>query len=108
MGTSKPSRGAKAAVPSTKILPAKTFIIDNGAYTMKAGYVPLLPSSSSETNRDPLASCLAIPNALVKTRDKRVYIGAQLMTHINDWNEATFRRPVEKGYVVNWEAEREI
>src|SRR5436190_16690933 len=108
MGTAKPSRGVKAAVPSTRVLPAKTFIIDNGAYTMKAGYAPFPPSPSSETNIEPLASCLAIPNALAKTRDKRVYIGAELMTHIADWNEATFRRPVEKGYVVNWEAEREI
>jgi actin-related protein 6 len=106
MGTAKSSRGAKAAVPPTQILPSKTLIIDNGADTMKAGYAP--SSSSSETNIDPLASCLAIPNALAKTRDKRVYIGAQLTTHITDWNEATFRRPLEKGYVVNWEAEKEI
>jgi actin-related protein 6 len=27
---------------------------------------------------------------------------------VTDWNEAMFRRPLEKGYVSNWEAEREI
>ncbi|OAT14205.1 actin-like protein arp6, variant [Blastomyces gilchristii SLH14081] len=102
MGAAKPSRAAKRA-PSPPPLPSKTFIIDNGAYTMKAGYAPDQPSAEP-----PLNSCLVIPNALARTRDKRVYIGAQLSTHISDWNEATFRRPVEKGYVVSWEAEKEI
>ncbi|KLJ06545.1 actin-like protein arp6 [Blastomyces silverae] len=102
MGATKPSRAAKRA-PLPPPLPSKTFIIDNGAYTMKAGYAPDQPSAEP-----PLNSCLVIPNALARTRDKRVYIGAQLSTHISDWNEATFRRPVEKGYVVSWEAEKEI
>lgn len=35
-------------------------------------------------------------------------MGTQLSTHITDWNELTFRRPVEKGYIVNWEAQKEI
>ncbi|OJD20313.1 hypothetical protein ACJ73_08352 [Blastomyces percursus] len=102
MGAAKPSRAAKRA-PSLPPLPSKTFIIDNGAYTMKAGYAPEQPSAEP-----PLNSCLAIPNALARTRDKRVYIGTQLSTHIWDWNEAIFRRPVEKGYVVSWEAQKEI
>ncbi|PGH13579.1 hypothetical protein AJ79_03572 [Helicocarpus griseus UAMH5409] len=102
MGTAKTSRATKPAAPPPQPLPSNTFVIDNGAYTMKAGYAPEQPSVDS------LNSCLAIPNALARTRDKRVYIGAQLSTHISDWNEATFRRPVEKGYVVSWEAQREI
>ncbi|KAG5302045.1 actin-like protein arp6 [Histoplasma ohiense] len=102
MGTSKPSRATKR-VPSPPPLPPKTFIIDNGAYTMKAGYAP-----DQLSTEPPLNSCLVIPNAVARTRDKRVYIGAQLLTHISDWNEVAFRRPVEKGYVVSWEAEKEI
>jgi actin-related protein 6 len=71
---------------------------------MKAGYA-CDPSSSSE---EALSNCSTIPNAIVKTRDNRIWTAAQLETHVTDWNEAVFRRPVEKGYIVNWEAEREI
>ncbi|EER28360.1 Actin- protein 6 [Coccidioides posadasii str. Silveira] len=105
MGPTKGSRAAKSAAAAAQSLPTKTFIIDNGAYTMKAGYAP---SNVEDSPSDPLAPCLMIPNALVKTRDKRVYTGPQLNTHVTDWNEAAFRRPVEKGYIVNWEAQREI
>ncbi|WEW59384.1 Actin- protein 6 [Emydomyces testavorans] len=109
MGTTKASRAAKAAQPAAEPLPHKTFIIDNGAYTMKAGFAPSASATSTtDTPSDPLAPCLVIPNALVKTRDSRVYTGPQLITHITDWNEASFRRPVEKGYIVSWEAQREI
>ncbi|KAJ5681572.1 Actin-like protein arp6 [Penicillium maclennaniae] len=105
MGTTKAKAPAKAAVASPSIsrnLPKKTFVLDNGAYNMKAGYAPDLSSE------DILSACTSIPNAIVKTRDNRIVIGAQLATHVTDWNEAAFRRPVEKGYIVNWEAEREI
>ncbi|KAK2798612.1 Actin- protein 6 [Onygenales sp. PD_10] len=105
MGTTKPTRGGKPAAPAPQPLPDRTLIIDNGAYTLKAGYAPDI---SSKSPSESLNSCLVIPNALVRTRDKHVYTGAQLSTHISDWNEAAFRRPVEKGYVVNWEAQKEI
>lgn len=104
MGTSKPARVAKPATPQAQPLPSNTLVIDNGAYNMKAGYA----ASNPESHSNPLSSCLSIPNALVKTRDNRVYTGSQLLTHVSDWNEAVFRRPVEKGYIVNWQAEKEI
>ncbi|KAI1977871.1 Actin- protein 6 [Ophidiomyces ophidiicola] len=106
MGAAKPPRAAKSAPATTQSLPEKTFIIDNGAYTIKAGYAP--PTTDDTAPSNPFSSCMLIPNALVKTRDKRVYIGSQLNTHITDWNEAHFRRPIEKGLIVNWEAQREI
>lgn len=105
MGTTKtraPPKAADSPDVLARNIPAKTFILDNGAYTMKAGYAP---GSSSE---EALSACTSIPNALVKTRDNRIVIGSQLSTNVSDWNEAMFRRPVEKGYLVNWEAEREI
>lgn len=112
MGTSKArSTPKQAARSSTQIqpFPQKTFIIDNGAYTIKAGYAP--PHSQQppqDDEEEALSACVTIPNALAKTRDNRVFVGAQLSTHISDWNEVTFRRPVEKGYLVNWEAQKEI
>ncbi|KAM5497269.1 Actin-related protein 6 [Microsporum canis] len=101
MGPTKASRTAKAVPPPSEPLPERTFIIDNGGYTIKAGY-------SSPSSSDPLESCLVVPNALAKTRDNQIYTGLELETHISDWNEVSFRRPVEKGYLVNWEAQREI
>lgn len=110
MGTTRaraPARIAKEtpdapSVPSRQI-PDKTFVLDNGAYTMKAGY-----AAEYSSEEEALSACASIPNALVKTRDNRIVIGAQLATHVSDWNEAMFRRPVEKGYIVNWEAQKEI
>ncbi|KAJ5108809.1 Actin-like protein arp6 [Penicillium angulare] len=108
MGTSKARASTKAqkATPDvpTRHIPEKTFVLDNGAYTMKAGYA----AASSLSSEDALATCTSIPNTIVKTRDNRTVIGAQISTQITDWNETVFRRPVEKGYIVNWEAEREI
>ncbi|CAG8109813.1 unnamed protein product [Penicillium salamii] len=74
-------------------IPDKTFIIDNGAYTMKAGYAS--------------ADCNVIPNAIVKTRDNDIVVGSELSTVLN-WNEAVFRRPMEKGFITSWETQREI
>jgi actin-related protein 6 len=108
MVTTKSRTSTKATKNSPDVpvrhLPNKTFVIDNGAYTMKAGYA-CDPSSSPE---EALSNCTSIPNAIVKTRDNRIWTGTQLASHVKDWNEAVFRRPVEKGYIVNWEAEREI
>ncbi|KAF7589110.1 Actin- protein 6 [Aspergillus hancockii] len=105
MGTAKPRPTGRASVAKVQPLPEKTFIIDNGAYTMKAGYAP---DSPPEDETKALSPCSVIPNALAKTRENRVYLGSQLNTHITDWNELMFRRPVEKGYIVNWEAQKEI
>ena len=107
MGTSRSRAPPKAPATPTqhaetsRHLPENTFIIDNGAYMMKAGYASTLPPSEA------VSACSQIPNTLVKTRDNKIVVGAQLST-VTDWNEAMFRRPVEKGYIVNWEAEREI
>jgi actin-related protein 6 len=107
MGTARARAPPKTPVTPTqhaepsRQLPDKTFIIDNGAYMIKAGY------ASALTPDEAVSACSSIPNAIVKTRDNKIVIGSQLST-VNDWNETMFRRPVEKGYVVNWEAEREI
>ena len=79
-------------------LPEKTLVIDNGAYTIKAGF------ASPEPN---LEDCEVIPNCIAKDRDRRVWIGAQL-DGCRDFGELAFRRPVEKGFLVNWDAEKAI
>ena len=80
-------------------LPEQTLVVDNGAYSMKAGFATTLS--------DPEKDCHVIPNCMAKSRDKRIWVGSQL-ENCKDFGEMAFRRPVEKGYLVNWEAEKEI
>ncbi|OCT47430.1 Actin-like protein arp6 [Cladophialophora carrionii] len=84
-------------------LPSSTFVLDNGAYNIKAGFAPAGPASDAAA----LQKCHAIPNCIVRTRDKKTYIGAQSQ-EITQWSEALFRRPVENGQVVSWETQKDI
>ena len=96
--------------------PTRTLVLDNGAYNIKAGYA---------TPEAGYADCAMIPNCIARSRDRRVLVGAQVGT-CKDYGGMAFRRPVEKvcshrfstrdfitdkqtkGYLVNWEAEKEI
>ena len=79
-------------------LPQQTLVVDNGAHTVKAGF------TGHATQAD---NCYVIPNCIARDRGKKVWIGSQL-DHCTDFGEVVFRRPVEKGYLVNWEAEKAI
>lgn len=93
-----PPKGSRKSVGTT---PNKTLVLDNGAYTIKAGHVFLSTDPSYE-------DCAVIPNCIARsTRDKRTYIGSELEI-CKDFGELTFRWPVEKGFIVNWEAEKAI
>lgn len=81
----------KAAPPPR---PTTTLILDNGASTIKAG----LATSTSPT---------LIPNGIASDRSRRLYVGSALST-CRDLSDVSIRRPVEKGQIVNWEAQREI
>ncbi|KAK9374268.1 actin family [Lipomyces chichibuensis] len=75
--------------------PRATFILDNGAYTIKAGYATAEAPS-------------LIPNCLARSRDRRVYIGDEFLTQCKDFSGVVFRRPFEKGHLTNWESEKVI
>jgi len=56
-----------------------------------------------------LDDCQIIANCLARsTRDKRTYVGPELLDECWDFGELAFRRPVERGFVVNWEGEKAI
>ncbi|KAL8731984.1 MAG: hypothetical protein Q9181_004121 [Wetmoreana brouardii] len=76
----------------------RTLIVDNGAYTIKSGFVSSVPS---------LDDCHILPNCLARERDKKVWVGSEIEA-CRDFGEMAFRRPVEKGYLVNWEAEKAV
>ena len=89
------------APPAPTQLPHKTLILDNGAHTLKAGF--------SSPDADIAQDCHVISNCVARShRDKRTYIGPELTTECDDFGELAFRRPVEKGYIVNWESEKAI
>ena len=88
----------RVAKPVERVLPERSLIIDNGASTLKSGFASSTPS---------LEDCHVIPNCLAKDRAKRVWVGGQL-SKCQDFGEIVFRRPVDKGFLVNWEAEKAI
>ena len=90
-----PSRKSKSNQPAP---PSKTLILDNGAYTIKAGFV---------TAEGAVDNPHVIPNSLARDRHGKVYIASDL-AQCTDFSETVFRRPVEKGFIVNWEAQKDI
>ncbi|KAL6718456.1 Actin-related protein 6 [Lecanora helva] len=88
----------RVSKPAERVLPEHSLVVDNGAYTIKAGFARTHPS---------LEDCHIIPNCLARDRGKRVWVGQQLFK-CQDFGEISFRRPVEKGFLVNWEAEKAI
>ncbi|KAI1824259.1 actin family [Xylaria intraflava] len=89
-----PSRKSKAHQPAP---PSRTLVVDNGAYTIKAGFV----------TDDVVDKPRIIPNCIARDRDNKAYVASEL-AHCTDFSEAVFRRPVEKGFIVNWESQKEI
>ncbi|KAI9681829.1 MAG: Actin- protein 6 [Trizodia sp. TS-e1964] len=89
----------RASKHSSNKIADRTIVVDNGAFSIKAGFVSDEPIPETE--------CHIIPNCMAKTRDKTVIIGSQL-DKCKDFGGMTFRRPVEKGYVVAWDVELEI
>ncbi|RPB23502.1 Actin/actin-like protein [Terfezia boudieri ATCC MYA-4762] len=76
----------------------QTLVVDNGAYTIKAGF------AKQGAGPD---SCSVIPNCIARGRDRKVFVGTELDS-CKDFGGMGFRRPVERGYLVNWESEKEI
>jgi actin-related protein 6 len=77
--------------------PATTLVLDNGAYTLKAGFV------SDEDGQEPRI----VPNCIARDRFKKLYVASEL-DKCRDFGDIAFRRPVEKGFIVNWESQKEI
>ncbi|KIW11234.1 hypothetical protein PV08_10534 [Exophiala spinifera] len=98
-------RQSKASTRHVPGLPSTAFVLDNGGYTIKAGFAPT--DAAAADDGAALARCHTIPNAIVRSRERKTYVGSE-SAQITQWSEALFRRPVENGQVVSWEAEKEI
>lgn len=66
--------------------PAQTLVVDNGAYTIKAGFAR--PKAG-------LDGCSVIPNCIARGRDRKVFVGSEL-DRCKDFGGMSFRRPVER------------
>lgn len=95
------SKSSTAVAQPANSLASKTLIFDNGAHSIKAGF--------SIAGTDPkLDDCRLIANCIARSqRDKLTYVGAELDT-CGDFGELQIRRPVERGYIVNWEGEKAV
>ncbi|KAF8193221.1 actin-like protein ARP6 [Mycena galopus ATCC 62051] len=73
-------------------------VFDNGASTIKTG---VLNHSSADDPR-------VVANAVVRSKgDKMTYIGHEL-DRCKDYSSLSYRLPLEKGYVVDWDAEKAV
>ncbi|KZZ95470.1 beta-lactamase family protein [Moelleriella libera RCEF 2490] len=89
--------GGRKAKPAPPAKPSKTLVVDNGGYTLKAGVV------TDNGIHDPRV----VPNCIARDRSKKIYVASDL-AKCRDFGELHFRRPVERGFIVNWEAQKEI
>ncbi|KAM0351785.1 hypothetical protein ACHAPU_002297 [Fusarium lateritium] len=89
--------GGRKAKPAPPKGPSTTLVLDNGAATIKAG---LVRDGKFDEPR-------IIPNVIARDRARKVYVASEL-EKCRDFGEIQFRRPVEKGFIVNWEAQKEI
>jgi actin-related protein 6 len=92
--------GGKKTKATAPAAPTRTLVLDNGAHTIKAGYVA---SDSPQYALSPRV----IPNCLARDRQKNIYIGSEL-DRCRDYGEIQYRRPVDKGCVVSWEAQKQV
>jgi len=65
---------------------SQTLVVDNGAYTIKAGFAK---------QRVELDDCSVIPNCIARGRDRKVFVGSELDS-CKDFGGMSFRRPVER------------
>jgi len=72
------------------------FVLDNGGYTIKAGFV-----SSVEPR--------IMPNAVMKAKSerRRPFIGDQL-EECRDVSGLYYILPVQKGYLINWDTQKDV
>ncbi|KAI5360747.1 Putative Actin family, ATPase, nucleotide binding domain-containing protein [Septoria linicola] len=78
-----------------------TLVFDHGAHSIKAGF-------STPGSEPTLEDCHPVANCVARSqRDKLTYVGVEL-DDCGDFGELQIRRPMERGYVVSWEAEKAV
>ncbi|KAK9477763.1 actin family [Lipomyces japonicus] len=73
-----------------------TFIIDNGAHSIKAGF--------GTSDQAPVT----YPNWIARSRDRKIYVADEYTTQCQDESGVVFRRPFERGHLTSWETQNVI
>ncbi|KAG6026784.1 Actin- protein 6, partial [Claviceps citrina] len=94
--------GGRKAKPAPAPRPTSTLVVDNGAYTLKAGVV-----TTANGDQIQIPAPRVIPNCVARDRSRKTYVASEL-SRCRDLGEIQLRRPVERGFIVNWEAQKEI
>lgn len=84
--------------------PSTTLVLDNGGASIKAGFVSDGGKGDGDAASPPHR---VIPNYIARDRHKKIYVASE-MEKCKDFGEMAFRRPVEKGFIVSWEAQKEV
>ncbi len=85
--------------PSVDVKPteSKTLILDNGSHQLRVGF------------KDSAAPLRIAPNCAVKTKNnKHRLIGEEIEQFVGDLSGLVYRRPFDKGYLINWDLQKEI
>lgn len=93
--------GGRKSRPAPPSPPSKTLIVDNGASTIKAGFVTA--DSGDASHLQPRI----VPNCIARDRSKKTYVADEI-EKCKDYSDLQYRRPADRGYIVNWEVQREI
>ncbi|ANB14395.1 Arp6p [Sugiyamaella lignohabitans] len=72
-------------------------VIDNGAYELKIGY--------ATDDKNP--AHFRVSNSITRSKDRRTYVGNEI-ENCRDYAGLTYRRPHERGQLVNWETQKAI
>ncbi|GAB0136774.1 Actin- protein 6 [Epichloe bromicola] len=89
--------GGRKANPAPPPRPTTTLVVDNGAHTLKAGVVA----------DGRIGAPRVVPNCIARDRSRKIYVASEL-SRCRDHGEMQLRRPVERGFIVNWEAQKDI
>mmetsp|Transcript_25514 Transcript_25514/g.60696 ORF Transcript_25514/g.60696 Transcript_25514/m.60696 type:complete len:121 (+) Transcript_25514:452-814(+) len=71
-------------------------VLDNGGYSIKAGFGGY---------SDPVS---VLPNCLAKPRGERQWLIGDMLQDARDISCLSLRRPIDRGFVVSYEAQQEI
>lgn len=82
--------------PTNHATPGSVIVLDSGGCTCKLGLA----------HTDPTPKCF--PNCTAKIKgEKHILVGESILKS-RDISSLTLRRPVDRGYVVNWDLQRDI
>ncbi|KAH7885477.1 actin family [Phlebopus sp. FC_14] len=77
-----------------------TVVLDNGGSTIKAGIVG--------ANGQPDHEVRLVPNAVARSKgDRSTYVGHEI-ERCSDFSSLHYRLPFEKGYLVDWDAQKAV